>query len=260
MNETNHIMTSSIKFLLTAIFFAISMCAFTQPQQAINDNTSVMTERPVSGFSSIRIQGPFDVYITQGTSESLKLDAPAEILNRMVTEVNGSVLNIHNKHDNWSAGPKSWYSDKSWWHTHKRITIYVTAKLLNKVSVSGSGHIFFSNSIAANDFKLMVRGSGQIDGAIVVKTLKGRISGSSHIKLSGKAENSTVRISGSGYFSARELFTLNSAVHVSGSGHADINANEKVDAVVRGSANVSYTGDAKMINASKSGSGVISRR
>ena len=248
------------KTLLTVAFFATNSYAFAQAQQPADNGSSSLVERQVSGFSSLRIQGPFDVYVTLGNSVSLKMDAPAEILGRMVTEVNGSELNIHNKHDNWSTGPKSWYSDKSWWHTHKRIAIYVTTTSLNRIIVSGSGHIFFMNSIAANDLKLRVRGSGQVEGAIDVKSLNGKLSGSSQVKLSGKAETSTVKISGSGHFSGGELVTLNSAVRVSGSGRAEINANEKLAAVVHGSANVSYTGSANIINASKSGSGVISRR
>jgi len=252
-------MTPLTKFLLTAAISAINVSAFAQPQQAISDTTYTITDRQLSGFSSLRIQGPFDIYVTQGTTESVRMDAPVYILPRMVTEVNGTVLDIHNRHDNWSQGPKSWYSDKSWWHTHKRIIIYVTAKSLNGISISGSGHIFFSGGIAANNFKVRVRGSGQMQGIIDVKTLRGKISGSSNIKLSGKAENSTVKISGSGHFSAGDLVTLNSAVRVSGSGHADINANEKVEAVVHGSAYVGYTGTAKLISASRSGSGTISK-
>jgi len=48
-------------------------------------------------------------------------------------------------------------------------------------------------------------------------------------------------------------------VHVSGSGKAQVNASDKVDAAVRGSGDVNYTGAAKIVNSSKSGSGVINR-
>jgi len=248
------------RLLAVATLLAANTHSFAQNYQAQYDTANyVMTDRQVSNFSKIHIQGPFDVYVTQGTTESVKLNAPAEILDRMVTTVNGSTLSIHNKHDNWSNGFKSWYSDKSWWHTHKRISVYITANNINGIKVSGSGRIFLTTPVSAASLKLIMHGSGQINGKVDVTTLKSHMSGSAHIALSGVAKTSTIKISGSGRFSARDLVTLSSKIHVSGSGHADINASNEVDAVVHGSAYVGYTGSPKMISTSKSGSGVVSR-
>jgi hypothetical protein len=52
---------------------------------------------------------------------------------------------------------------------------------------------------------------------------------------------------------------VNTAVHISGSGDASINASNKIDASVSGSGDIHYTGAAKNISSSKSGSGDISR-
>jgi putative autotransporter adhesin-like protein len=79
------------------------------------------------------------------------------------------------------------------------------------------------------------------------------------MKLSGSAESSTVRVVGSGDYTARNLLTVSCAVRVSGSGDAEINASDKVDAAVNGSGDVRYTGAAKNINSRKSGSGDITR-
>jgi len=92
-----------------------------------------------------------------------------------------------------------------------------------------------------------------------VKILESRISGSGNMKISGSAGNSTVKVVGSGNFTGRDLVTVTSAVHVSGSGKAQVNASDKVDAAVHGSGDVNYTGTAKIVNTSKSGSGVINR-
>jgi len=253
-------MKSLAIFLLAALLFANSGYTFAKPHPAVKINASKITDRQLSGFNSIKIQGPFDVYITQGSTESVKLDAPAEIRDRIVTEVNDGILKIHKKYDNWGWNDKSWWSDKSWRRRNpKKIAVYITAKDLNSISISGSGDIVFKEGITANSLKLKVRGSGNMEGKIEVKTLESHISGSGNLKLSGTAESSTVKIAGSGNFSARNLITANSAARVSGSGRAEINASDKVDATVHGSAGVSYTGTAKIVNSSKSGSGEISR-
>jgi hypothetical protein len=89
--------------------------------------------------------------------------------------------------------------------------------------------------------------------------LESSISGSGDMSISGTADNSTVSVVGSGDFAARDLKTVKTAVRVSGSGDARINASEQVDAAVHGSGDVSYTGGASVINKSKTGSGDIHR-
>ena len=247
------------KLLLVSALVAGRIGSFAQSTTGeIQDTTYTITSREVKDFDKIHLQGPFNLYISQGTSESLKMDAPNEILSRMVAEVDGHTLNIHNKHDNWSQGYNSWYSDKSWWHKHKRITVYVTVKNLERLHVSGSGNVYFTGGITAESLRLRTAGSAKVDGKVDVKKLYGRMSGSGNIKLAGSAASSRIRISGSGNFSAREMVTIRSKVHVSGSGHAEVNASEEVHADVRGSAHVSYTGTAK-VSSSKSGSGGVSK-
>jgi len=252
------IMRSFKKILLVVALLAGGNYAFAAPQTIEKTDSLQTVERPVSSFNGIKIAGPFIVHITQGSTESLKFEAPAEIISRIVTDVSGHTLKIHNAHDNWSTGEKSWYSEKSWWRHHKKIVVYVTAKNLNSISISGSGNVILENGVTSDALKLRVRGSGDMLGKIEVKTLKSSISGSGHIRISGTAGNSTVKVTGSGNFEAPELVTSNSAIHVSGSGGVKVNASDKIDAAISGSGGVSYTGTAK-VSTRKSGSGSISR-
>jgi len=248
-----------IKIFVAAVLIASAGYASANPRPTVKSDTFQTVDRHLSGFNSIKIGGTFEVHITQGPVESVKFEASADIVDRIVTEVDRGVLKIHNKYDNWGWGFNSWYSDRSIWHNHKKIVVYVTAKDLGAITVSGSGDVIFSDRIATNSLKLLVRGSGSVQGKVEVKRLESHISGSGNIKLSGNAENSSVRVIGSGKFTGRDLITLNSAVHVSGSGNAEINANDKVDASVNGSGDVSYTGAAKIVNSKTSGSGGINR-
>jgi len=252
-------MRSLTKFLLAVVLTAGTGYTFAKPHLTVKADTSEMVDHHLSGFTSIKIAGPFEVHLTQGSVESVKLEAPADVKDRITAEVIGGVLKIHNTHDNWGWSIKSWYSDKSVWRHHKKIVVYITAKDLNAITISGSGNMIFNEGLATNSLKLRLRGSGSLQGKVDVKILESRVSGSGNMKLSGSAENSTVRVVGSGNFTGPNLVTVTSAAHVSGSGKAEINASDKVDAAVRGSGDVSYTGTAKIINRSKSGSGEISR-
>ncbi len=238
--------------------FAFTTATVAMAQSVVKTDSLETIATNLSGFSSIKIAGPFDVHLVQGDVESVKYIAGADVKNRITTKVSGGVLKIHNTHDNWGTGYKSWYSEKSVWRNHKKIAVYITVKNLEGITVSGSGDVAFGDGVKAAGLRLRVRGSGEISGSIDVKKLNSKISGSGHIKLSGNAEISKIHIAGSGHFEGGSLVTVNSAAHVSGSGNAKVNASDKVEAAVRGSGVISYTG-AKTINISKSGSGEVSR-
>lgn len=209
---------------------------------------SDIQDRHLSGFHAIEVSGSYDVYIKQGPVESVKVEAPSDVIDHVVTEVQDGVLKVHNKHEsgwNWS------------WGSHKKIAVYVTATTINKLDVSGSGDAYFKDGLTANDIKIKVSGSGDVSGKLSVKTLDCSISGSGDMKLSGHAESSNISVSGSGDYEAKGLSTTNTTVHVSGSGDAGINVSTNLEASVSGSGDVSFTGHPHNVVKSKSGSGDI---
>lgn len=217
-----------------------------------SENYQQRTEdRHLSGFNAVDLAGSFDVYITQGSTESVRVEAPDEVISHIVTEVNGGVLKIYNKNDHFHWGDI--------FGSHKKIAIYVSAKDINAVSVTGSGDVFFREGIRTGSLRLKVSGSGDMIGKVDVKNLESSISGSGDVKLSGRAEISSVSVVGSGDYSARGLVTMNTSVQVAGSGDADVNVTNKLAATVSGSGDVRYTGNPKSIATSKSGSGDIDR-
>jgi hypothetical protein len=244
-------MKSLTKIFLATVLVAGTCYAIAKPRPTVKSSASEIVDRHLSGFNAIDLAGPFDVRITQGSTESVKVQAPADVMDRILTEVNGGVLKIYTKHDYFNWGDL--------FGNHRKILVYVTIKDVNSINISGSGDAFFNEGVTANSLRLNISGSGDMTGKVDVKTLESSISGSGDMKLSGRAENSTVRVVGSGDFTARNLLTVSSSVRVSGSGDAEINASEKVDAAVNGSGDVRYTGTARSINSSKSGSGDISR-
>jgi hypothetical protein len=205
-------------------------------------------DRHLTGFNAVSVAGSYDVYITQGSTESVKVDAPSDIIDRIVTEVEGGVLKIYTKDGtHWN------------WNGNKKMIVYVAIKNVNAVSLAGSGDVFFKDGLRAPSLKVKLTGSGDISGKVDVKTLESSIGGSGDITLTGRADNSTVSVVGSGDFTGNNLITTNTQVKVAGSGDARVNASEKIDASVVGSGDVHYTGAAKNISSSKAGSGSVSR-
>jgi hypothetical protein len=227
---------------LKTLFMAAALVATTAFAKADTQ------DRHLTGFNAVSVAGSYDVFITQGSAESVKVDAPSQVIDKIITEVEGGVLKIYTK------------DGTSWnWSGNKKMIVYVSIKDINAVSLAGSGDVVFKDGLRASSLKIKLTGSGDISGKVEVKTLDSSIGGSGDITLSGRAENSTVSVVGSGDFTGQNLVTTNTQVKVAGSGDARVNANDKIDASVVGSGDVHYTGAAKNISSSKAGSGSVSR-
>jgi hypothetical protein len=170
-------------------------------------------------------------------------------MSRILTEVNGGILKIYSKHDitNWG----------NFFGNHKKIVVYVVAKDLNAVSITGSGDVTFRDGLTTNSLRLKISGSGDMTGKIDVKSLESSISGSGDMRLAGHAGTSTVSLVGSGDYTARNLETGTTMIRLTGSGDAYVNASEKVDAALHGSGDIHCSGNPKNVSKSKSGSGDI---
>lgn len=204
--------------------------------------------RNVSGFSGITSAGSYNVNISMGNTESLRLEGDAEQIADIETVVENGILKIRNKK---STG--SWKNSLS-----GKVNIYVTAKSLKSITLSGSGDITVKGTVKSADITTILGGSGAISLAVDATNYAATINGSGEIKVSGRAENAKITVNGSGDFDGNGLRTKVSSARVSGSGDISVNADKSLDAAMSGSGNIRYSGSAN-VKSSKSGSGRISK-
>lgn len=205
-------------------------------------------ERNVSGFKGVSSSGSYHVKITMGNKESLRLEGDDELIREIETVVEDGILKIRNKKN----------SDRAWRSLKGKVTVYITAKTLNSVTLSGSGNINVSGVVKANRLTNTLSGSGSISLSADAEEYFGTISGSGEIEVSGTADKADIKIGGSGDFEGRNFKTSEADIKVSGSGNVSIGADQSLDAVVSGSGNILYSGNPK-VSKTKSGSGNISR-
>ena len=212
-------------------------------------NASAQESRQVSGFDAIASGGPFNVYIKIDGTESVKVDADANIISEIETVVENHTLKIQFKHHgNW----------REYNNIHKA-DVYVTAKSLNALVNSGSGSMKVDGMINANDFKVILSGSGNISASVKSDGLRAVISGSGSIKLSGSARDADFTITGSGQIQARELKTETAKAGITGSGDVYVTAEKSVSAHITGSGNLDYSGNASVVDSRYTGSGRVNK-
>jgi hypothetical protein len=239
------------KILLLALFIlAGSEFATAIPNSIAKNSKNLLSEeeRQVSGFSGIIVSGSHNVYITMGTTESLRLEGDADAINEVETKVENGVLKIRNKKQ---------LNTRSWNNTAK-VKIYIQAKDINNLVLSGSGNIEIKGIVKSTNLNTTLSGSGSISANIEVENYNAVISGSGEIYTKGNAINAKITIAGSGDFNGSGLKTSNTSAKVSGSGDISIIVDKQLDALTSGSGDIRYSGNA-VVNSKKSGSGNISR-
>jgi len=215
---------------------------------AVNIKVSVADEvRNVSGFSGISSAGSYNVFITMGNTESLRIEGDSEQVSQIETVVEEGTLKIRNK-----QGTGGWKNQNG------KVNIYVTAKSLKSIVLSGSGDIKVSGEVKSRDVSTILSGSGNIALAMDATNYFATISGSGGIKAKGNTENAKINVNGSGDFEGNGLRTSVTSAKMSGSGNISIQADKALDAAMSGSGNIKFGGNAS-VKSSKSGSGNISR-
>lgn len=222
-------------FLSTLVFVASSAFA----QQTID----------VQDFSSISLGIPAKLTLKQGSSDKVKISCDEDVLDEIEFDKRGDRLVIK-REGSWGWG--------SGWNKSE-VSIEVTMKNIEGVSVSGSGEIKGEGTIKSEDLEISISGSGDIELDLSADDLDLRISGSGSIELKGKAATAEAKISGSGKVRAEDLVVEKFTASISGSGDCYITAKEEINARISGSGTVYYSGEPNRVISNSSGSGKVKK-
>ncbi len=235
---------------LIALFFIPSLaCGSFIPGYVVGSGHIVSRSIAVSGFERVTLEGSGDVYIQQGQTESLSIEADDNVIPLLDTRVSGNELVLRIK-PGYDVAPS------------QRITYHVTIKDLSGITTLGSGD-FFVGPVKSDHLAISIPGSGDVDvesltgdnlsidldgsGSatfhdVDIKTSDTSINGSGDVELKGKASTQEVKVAGSGNYLADDLETDTANVSVVGSADITVWVNDQLKVKNTGSADVQYYG------------------
>ncbi|MCB2378874.1 DUF2807 domain-containing protein [Hymenobacter sp. BT635] len=199
------------------------------PDKITGSGPVVAENRTVSGFSRLDLAVDADLYLTQGPTSAVRIEAQQNILDVLETNVSGERLSIGYGRVNVRR--------------HEPIKIFISTPALSSVSVSGSGHIIGQNTWRADKLSISLSGSGSVELSLLgVQSLGTDISGSGWVRLAGDAARYDGHLSGSGAVEAFTLTVQAAEVRMSGSGSTRLTATQSLYASISGSGAVYYKG------------------
>ena len=166
--------------------------------------------REVSGFTGVELASIGDLRIEQTGTESLTIEADADILPQLVSSVSGGILEL-------GVAPGTPLT------TSRRIVYHLTVATLDSIAVSGAGDATASNLRT---------------GRLTVE-----ISGAGEMTLAGTADSQAVTISGTGKYDGEDLQSDTAEVTIDAAGDAVLRVSDRLDATVSGVGSVEYIGN-----------------
>lgn len=237
--------------LVLAITLLITAGSYAQwwgSNKKIKGNNDVETiTRKTSDYESVHLKGSWDVQLVKGTEGELKITGESNLLEYIITDVDGNKLTIQSK-DGYSLNTSF----------NKSIVITVPFKDLNGIYLSGSGDITTSDVVKSEDLEVLVSGSGDVNVTLEAKNLKGKVTGSGDLVLKGKTMNFECSVTGSGDVSAYGVQANNVDASVTGSGDIQVIALESIRGRITGSGDIDYKGNPATKDTKVLGSGDIS--
>jgi len=178
--------------------------------------------RQVSGFTGVELTSIGDLHIEQTGTESLTIEADADVLPQLTSNVSHGVLEL-------GVAPGTTIS------TSRPVVYRLTVATLNAVAVAGRGDVTVSD-LRADRLTVEIDGAGDAN-------------------LAGTVDTQTVTISGTGHYNGEDLQSAGATVTIDGAGKAVVRVSDRLDARVSGVGSVEYIGDPHV---TKHASGVAS--
>jgi hypothetical protein len=180
--------------------------------------------RAVAPFTSVSVQGPFNVIVEAGKAQSLAVRGSDRFVGNVVSEVVGGklIVRMRDKNVNTLRGDQH---------------IVVTVPQLRAFSAEGAGEIRLNN-IRGERFEVDYRGAGEL-------------------RIAGEVKRLRIAAQGVGTVDTKDLLADDVDIRFQGVGEARVTARNRLDANVEGMGNLTYFGRPRVVNKSASGLGAV---
>jgi hypothetical protein len=227
------------------IFFVIVFSVYACNDECISGSgprkLNIRTLQPAS-YIDVSISGNVFVEIDTSLNETqIQIEGEENILDIIETTVNNNILAV---------------SYSSCLQNHKEVSMTVLTPSLTGVTIDQVGKIISQDIIDAEDFQVVINGSGDCDLTMRVDQLTTLINGSGQVTYRGECDQHNLTINQSGDIDGFEMPTRTFDADISASGNALVRVSQSINANITGSGDIRYKGS-PAINRTGDGSGDI---
>ena len=210
-----------------------------------NGNVVMETRTVNESFTKIKASEGLNVYLTQGNTESITVEADENLQELILTEVNDGVLKIHCKEQIGRASSKK---------------INVNFKSISGITSTSGSSVHSTNTIASEKLALKSSSGSSMKVNVETNDLTCDSSSGSSLKVSGETVSLTAEASSGSNIKAGDLKAQSSEVSASSGANLTVNTSKALIAKASSGGDVKYYGNPEMLDTDKSSGGSINKR
>ena len=185
-------------------------------KERIEGSGNVITKNvAVKSFDQLTASGVFNLQLSQGDKEQVKIEAEDNVMDLFTVENEGSILTIKmNKDVNIN--------------TKKKMTVYVTFKNLKSMNLSMVGGTSTDDKLKFNELKIKNQSVGSVNLNMTLQTLHLENESVGTLKLAGSADNAVIKSNSVGSVQAGDFVVQKMEIDNNGVGSATVNAEKEL--------------------------------
>jgi hypothetical protein len=202
------------------LFIAALGLLFSSASKAQNDRETIegngkliTRDVPVKSFNELKANGVYELKLTQGDKEAVRIEADENLQEYFTVTNEGSRLIINTEK----------LKDKNLKGKIK-MKVYITFKNLKNLEIGTVGSVQSENQLAFDDLDFKNKSVGNVNLKLTANKFNMENKSVGNVELSGKAEDVTVKNNGVGSLDASNFVVQTMDIENSGVGNAAVNA------------------------------------
>ncbi|HZH01627.1 MAG TPA: head GIN domain-containing protein [Flavisolibacter sp.] len=211
-------MRKNFMALTAGILLTTAAVAQKQERETLEGNGNLVTkEIAVTSFSEIKASGVYELRLSQGSKESVKIEADENLQDLFEVKNEGNKLVIDTKKMN-NINLKS----------KNKMRVYVTFKSIKNLEISTVGNVGSDDKLTFDDLQFRNSSVGHVELNMTANKLDMDNKSVGDVKLSGKAQNAVLVNNGVGSIKAGDFLVQTMNIENTGVGNAEVNAEKEL--------------------------------
>jgi hypothetical protein len=187
-------------------------------RETIEGNGKLVTrDVPVKSFSELKANGVYELKLTQGDKETVRIEADENLQEYFTVTNEGSklIINTEKLRDKNLKGKV-------------KMKVYISFKNLKNLEIATVGSVQSENQLAFDDLDFKNKSVGNVNLNLTANKFNMENKSVGNVELSGKAEDATVKNNGVGSLDASDFIVQTMDIENSGVGNAAVNAQKTI--------------------------------
>lgn len=226
------------------LLFTTTSC-FVEGLTGIKGSRNVVSEeRNISSdFETIKVQQGIHLYLTQGKSTDIRVEADDNIIDLLITEVNNNELKVYFEKNVSRAKAKN---------------VYLTANDVSKIRTSSGSYVKSENTLEVSSLDIDSSSGSSVKVSVNAEEVMSESSSGSNIKIYGKTKMLSAKSSSGSSINAQGLETVDAFAKASSGSNIDLNVTGKLTAKASSGGDIDYDGSPTDVNKDTSSGGSVS--